>query len=39
MHYEHRLIADDIGQEINLFADSNMNFVKGSYIPDEDVPF
>ena len=38
-HYEHRLIADDIGQEINLFADSNMNFVKGSYIPDEDVPF
>lgn len=31
-----RLIADDIGQELNLFANSNPG---GQYIPDEEVPF
>ncbi|MCB5725295.1 single-stranded DNA-binding protein [Mitsuokella jalaludinii] len=35
-YYKHRLIADDIGQELNLFANSNPG---GQYIPDEEVPF
>lgn len=35
-YYKHRLIADDIGQELNLFTSSNTN---GQYIPNEEVPF
>ena len=33
---KHRLIADDIGKQLSLFADSKPN---GQYIPDEEVPF
>lgn len=35
-YYKHRLIADDIGKQLDLFANSNPN---GQYIPDEEVPF
>lgn len=35
-YYKHRLIADDIGKQLDLFADSKPN---GQYVPDEDVPF
>ena len=35
-YYKHRLIADDIGKQLDLFADSKPN---GQYIPDEEVPF
>ena len=35
-YYKHRLIADNIGQELNLFADFKPN---EQYIPDEEVPF
>lgn len=35
-YYKHRLIADDIGKQLSLFADSKSN---GQYIPDEEVPF
>lgn len=34
--YKHCLIADDIGQELNLFAKSSQS---DGYIPDEEVPF
>ena len=35
-YYKHRLIAEDIGKELNLFTDANMG---GQYVLDEDVPF
>lgn len=35
-YYNHRLIADDIGKQLDLFADSKPN---GQYIQDEEVPF
>lgn len=35
-YYKHRLIAEGIGQELNLFTSSNTN---GQYIPNEEVPF
>ena len=35
-YHKHRLIADDIGKQLDLFADSKPN---GQYIPDEEVPF
>lgn len=35
-YYKHRLIADDIGKQLDLFADSKTN---GQYIQDEEVPF
>ena len=34
--YKHCLIANDIGQELNLFAKSSQS---DGYIPDEEVPF
>ena len=35
-YYKHCLIADDIGQQLNLFAKSSQS---DGYIPDEEVPF
>ena len=35
-YYKHRLIADDIGKQLDLFANSKPN---GQYITDEEVPF
>lgn len=35
-YYKHRLIAEDIGKELDLFAGANMG---EQYVPDEDVPF
>ena len=35
-YYKHRLIADDIGKQLDLFADVKPN---GQYIQDEEVPF
>lgn len=35
-YYKHRLIADDIGKQLDMFADAKPN---GQYIQDEEVPF
>lgn len=38
-HYKHGMIADTIGKEMNLFANSANSASGGQYITDEEVPF